>query len=136
MVDKIPAPPVDKVNFWNVLKWFVICSFTVLIVIIIIANVTPRPSRTSTPEKTEACPLQCTQDDILLAKTWYETKGPFQGQTITTGSASRTSPTECTISYRYPSADKTTTIGNTRKFTYTTGCNKQVTAMSENLKLD
>jgi len=49
MDDKIPT---DITNFWDVLKWIVICIFVCIIAIIIIANKTPRCppcSKSSTP---------------------------------------------------------------------------------------
>ena len=49
---EVPPLPPSPTNFWDILKWIVICSFVILIIIIILANVLPPQKDGTTPSGT------------------------------------------------------------------------------------
>jgi hypothetical protein len=74
----------------------------------------------------------CTGNDLILAKNYYETQGPFKGQyTITPNRATRVDGTHCDINYTYNAVYGPATGIDYRRFAYSDGCNKTITAMGD-----
>jgi len=127
MVDKKAA---TGTNFWDILKWIVICGFLILIILIIIANtVVPRAS-TSSVSPTDPCKLTCSGKDLITASNYLieQSSGtyifsPNYGVVVDENT--------CDINYGYkamPSANHTAPdIGSDyRRFKFSSGCNKQI----------
>lgn len=132
MVDKKAAVEFAKTNFWDILKWIVICCFLVLIILIIIANTTKRCDSGSTPTAapTDPCKLTCSGNDLDSAKQFYATTDLGKLYTIVPNFGVVVDENTCDINYTYtakPETGVTKTDVDYRRFTYSPGCNKKVT---------
>jgi hypothetical protein len=124
-----PVKLPSSTNFWDVLKWIVICSFIIVIIIIILANVLPvKKSSPSTSTVVDPCKLTCSGKDLDSAKQFYEKTSNFGKMfTMTPNYGVVVDENTCDINYTYaPIPGVSTGSGGVdyRRFTYSPGCNK------------
>jgi len=123
-----PVKLPSSTNFWDVLKWIVICSFIILIIIIILANVLPvQKSSPSTSTVVDPCKLTCSGKDLDSAKQFYATSDLGKSYTIVPNFGVVVDENTCDINYTYtakPETGVSKTDVDYRRFTYSPGCNK------------
>ena len=132
MAQKTGAPVKlpSSTNFWDVLKWIVICSFIIVIIIIILANVLPVQKNSPATQTVDSCKLTCSGKDLDLAKKFYATSDLGGSYTIVPNFGVVVDENTCDINYTFtakPETGVTLTDVDYRRFTYSPGCNKKVT---------
>ena len=139
MVDKKAAVEFAKTNFWDILKWIVICCFCVFIILIIIGNTTapcdcgPVPSTPPATPK-DSCKLTCSGKDLDSAKEFYATTFLGNSYTMVPNYGVVVDENTCDINYTYTSKPETgvsQTDVDYRRFTYSPGCNKKAISYGE-----
>lgn len=136
-----PVKLPSSTNFWDVLKWIVICSFLIVIIIIILANVLPvqknSPATPSSVQKNSpatqtvnSCKITCSGKDLDAANDYFKTTEWGDIYTFTANYGVVVDENTCDINYTYIPKDKELSKYNYtdyRRFRYSPGCNKKVT---------